>query len=118
MPVYVKTFDANMVFVLTSVGSILGALFNYGLGLAGSRFIKNKKEIIKKSKKWLDKWGDLSVFITSFIPGFPFDVIAIAVGIFKMNIKDFVISMSLGKAIKYALLIYGTDFFLRIFLGV
>jgi len=93
-------------------------MFNYGLGLLGSKFIKSRKEITEKAKKWLDMWGDLSVFITSFVPGFPFDVVAIAVGIFRMNFKVFMIAMSLGKILKHAIIIYGTGLFLKIFLGI
>jgi len=117
LPLYLgMKFDPFHVFIAATIGSTLGGFFNYGLGYIGSKFVGKRDKIITQSKKWLDKWGDLSVFVTSLIPGIPFDIVAIAVGFLRMNIKIFSISMCLGKVLKHAILIFGINFLIEMFL--
>jgi membrane protein YqaA with SNARE-associated domain len=115
IPVYIGLkLSPYQILLVVSVGSILGGVVNYYLGFLGARVILKKKKEIKKAKVWLDKWGDLSVFVTSFLPGIPFDIVAVLVGFLKMDFKSFFISMSLGKIIKYVLIIFGIEVFSNI----
>jgi len=92
-------YDPFKVTVSMTLGSLLGALVNYYMGYFGSKVMIKEKEI-KKVKGWIDRWGDPMVFVTSLLP-FPFDIVAVTVGILRMNVKDFVIAAFLGKFLKF-----------------
>jgi len=91
--------DPIKVAIFMSLGSIIGGIFNYYLGFFGSK-VMLKESDLRKVEKLINKWGDPVVFVTSLIP-FPFDVVAVAVGILRMRFKDFLIACSLGKIIKF-----------------
>jgi len=108
IPLFVG-LDANPWLMLAgiSIGAIAGEVVNYYLGLIGSKYILHLK--LKKAKKWLCTWGDMSIFVVNMIPVFPADVVNILVGFLKMDFRAYMISMSLGKIIQYSLLIFGTE---------
>lgn len=116
IPVFLALkFDPLLVFLFATAGSVAGGFVNYLLGFFGSRVIKkNYSKKMKHAEKWLNKWGPFSVFVTSFVPGFPFDIVAIAVGIFRMNFRYFMISMVLGKALKSAVFVFGFEAFISL----
>jgi membrane protein YqaA with SNARE-associated domain len=116
IPVFLALqYNPYLVFVAALAGSVLGGFVNYLLGSFGSKFVKkNHEKIMKKSEKWLNRWGPFSIFVTSFIPAFPFDIIAVAVGLLKMNFRQFFISMVLGKATKTALVVFGFQAFVEL----
>lgn len=105
-------FNPFLVFLLVTLGSIAGGLVNYYFGVLGKK-IAFKKETLDKAHVWLKKWGNLSVFITSFIPGFPFDIIAVLVGFLGLDFRTFFIWMSLGKILKFGLVTLLVVFGLR-----
>jgi len=121
IPIYISIgFDPVSVFILVSIGSVLGGLINYLIGISSSKIlVSQQKRAMKLAKGWLNRWGNFSIFITAFVPGFPFDFVAVFVGFIKMDFKLFFISMVLGKLIKYALIIgivtYGVEAFLTLF---
>ena len=108
IPIYLTLrFNPYFLLIVMTAGAIIGQMFNYYFGLFGSgKLIKQEKEI-RKAEKWLNKWGDLSVFIVNAIPFFPSDFISVLVGFLRMNIKIFIISMTLGRFFQYALFIFG-----------
>jgi len=92
-------YDPVQVAIVMTIGSIIGGIANYYLGFAGSKVMLRESDI-KKIEKWVNRWGDPVVFVTSLFP-FPFDVVAVAVGILRMRFRDFIIASSLGKIIKF-----------------
>jgi len=112
LPVYLALkFNPYHILILMTLGAIIGEVINYYCGFMGAKLILKKD--IKKGKKWLNKWGDLSLFIVNLIPLFPSDFISILVGFLKMDLKTFIISMGLGKFFQYALLIFGIELITR-----
>ena len=92
-------YDPLQVAISMTFGSLLGALANYYMGYVGSKVMLKEKDL-RKIEQWINKWGDPVVFITSLLP-FPFDVVAVGVGILRMRVKDFVIASFLGKLLKF-----------------
>lgn len=96
------------VFVATA-GNWLGGLSCYYIGKLGKiewveKYLRIKKE---KLDKWLDKihkYGDWFAFF-SFLPGIG-DAIAVASGFFRCNFWVVVVSMLLGKFIRYIVWMY------------
>lgn len=117
IPIFIKLhFNPWQILVVTSIGAIFGEIVNYYIGYFGSKYIVHKE--IKKAKKWLNKWGDMSVMIVNLLPIFPADVINVLVGFFKMDFKEFVVGMSIGKILQYVffilLSIYGIEAILKL----
>jgi membrane protein YqaA with SNARE-associated domain len=121
IPVFLALkYNPYLVFAAASAGSIIGGFINYLMGFYGSRFVmKSYQKIMKTAEKWLNRWGPFSIFVSSFIPGFPFDIVAVGVGILKMNFRYFFVSMALGKLVKTAMIVFGFQAFveLGIYLG-
>jgi len=112
IPLYVGLhFDPWQILVVLLVGAVLGEIVNYYLGYVGSKYVLHQH--IRKAEKWVNKWGLMSIFIVNAIPIFPADVVNTLVGFFRMDMKMYVIWMSLGKLLQYTLLIFGIEFFFK-----
>jgi len=100
-------FNPWYILIVIWIGAIVGEVVNYYLGYVGSKYVFHKE--VKKAEKWLNKWGDMSIFIVNLIPIFPADIVNLLVGFFRMNFKIYLISMSLAKLVQYSLLIFGIE---------
>jgi membrane protein YqaA with SNARE-associated domain len=108
IPIYVRLhFNLLQIFLVLTVGAVAGEVVNYYLGYIGAKYVFHSE--IKKAEKWLNRWGEMSIFIVNLIPVFPADFVNLFVGFFRMDFKTYLIGMTLGKAIQYALLIYGIE---------
>lgn len=108
IPLYVKLhFNPYLIFIVITIGAVAGEVVNYYLGFVGSKYIYHKE--IKKAEKWLNRWGEMSIFIVNVIPIFPADFLNTLVGFLRMDFKMFVIGMAAGKALQYALIIFGVE---------
>jgi membrane protein DedA with SNARE-associated domain len=100
-----------LVILCGTVGSVLGAIFNYILGLTLGRkavyflantkiakmlFINEKK--VKDTEDYFLKYGNLSTFLGRLIPGVR-HLISIPAGFSKMNFKNFLVYTFLGSFI-------------------
>ena len=114
IPLYIALkFNPYLLLIILTAGSTIGQTIDYYIGFYSSeRLLKYKKEI-KNATKWLNKWGDISLFIINLIPISPADFISVLVGFLRMNVKSFVISVALGKFFQYALLIFGVQMLVR-----
>jgi len=107
LPFFVAmNFNPVLTFVSITSGSIMGASINYYLGFANSGLVAKNKVKKASVKKWINRWGEKSMFMLSLLPlPIPFDVFTVAAGYLKMNFKKFFMSMFAGRVIKYACLI-------------
>ena len=103
--------DGNSIYLLlifATIGNVLGAVFNYYLGLKGEEFLLKKRYISKKSitnaKINFNKYGSYSLLLSSLpIIGDPLTFIA---GIMQFNIKKFLILVTLSKGLRYLAIVY------------
>jgi len=107
-------FDPFLIFAFLSLGSILGGLISYYFGLFGSNIVFKDERGIENMKKWIEKWGNLSVFVASALPvPFPFALFAIVAGFLKMDTRSFYTMMIIGKFLRIglsiAVLVWGID---------
>jgi len=95
--------------VCAGFGSATGELVGFGVGAGG------KKVLLKKYKKRMDKMerlfekygGAFVIFVFSFLPFVPVDLMGVFSGIIGYDIKKFYIACLLGKTMRYMLLALG-----------
>jgi membrane protein YqaA with SNARE-associated domain len=94
------------IFIYATLGSTLGAVFNYLIGLRGLRHLvgtDSKDE--KQAEKWFSRWGSSIVFFAASIP-FVGDMLTVVAGMLEMNFPKFLVFSLAGRAVKMLLLIY------------
>jgi membrane protein YqaA with SNARE-associated domain len=100
--------------VYATIGNVLGSMFNYFIGSLGriewiEKYLGVKKDKLDKAQKFLNGRGALMGFF-SFIPVIG-DPLTIVLGLMKSNVILTLISITIGKGLRYALLAYGVHFF-------
>lgn len=104
--------DAQALIVYGSIGNIAGGMFNYFIGRQGKtewieRYLHVKHENIELAQKWTEGYGAWIGFF-AFVPILG-SAITIALGLMRANIPVSVISIALGKTLRYILLIRGAE---------
>lgn len=102
--------DANGLIIYGSIGNILGSVFNYCVGRLGNlqwieKYLHVKKEDLDKAQRFMAGKGAWMGFF-AFIP-FLGSAITILLGLMRANITISFVSISIGKILRYLLLIYG-----------
>ena len=91
-----------------TLGNTLGGMTCYYLGRLGrldwiEKYLKVKREKIERTRLFLQGKGALMAFFT-FLP-FVGEAIAIALGFMRSNVPLVVLSMLLGKLVRYAVML-------------
>ena len=96
-----------------SIGNVLGSMFNYGVGRMGKlewieKYLHVKKESLDKAQNFMaDRVAWMGFF--AFLPLLG-SAITIVLGLTRANIVISVISITIGKVLRYVLLVYGLSF--------
>lgn len=98
--------QAGWLLLAASSGNILGSCINYGLGHWARDYIENKYHTNRswqKANDWFQKYGRWSLLL-AWLPviGDPLTLIA---GISRINFRWFLILVSIGKILRYLLLL-------------
>ena len=107
-------YDAFWTITIATIGNTLGGLSSYGLGYLGKwdwieKYLKIKKEKLEKMQIRIKKYTGLAAFLTWLpIVG---DVIAVALGLLKINVYKVTIFMTVGKLARYIAIVYLWDIF-------
>ena len=106
--------DPVLLLVYGSIGNVMGGMFNYGLGRLGKlewleRYFHVKKTSIDRAYRFMGGHGALIGFF-AFLPILG-SAITIVLGLTRANILLSVLSITIGKVLRYAVLIWGADFF-------
>jgi len=92
--------------LIATFGNSSGSIINYYLGLKGEEYLIKKKLLQNKqidvAKKYFDKYGGYSLLL-AWIPIIG-DPITFVAGIFKYNIKIFIILVTISKFSRYFIL--------------
>ena len=96
-----------------SIGNVLGSMFNYGVGRMGKlewieKYLHVKKESLYKAQNFMADRGVWMGFF-AFLPLLG-SAITIVLGLTRANIVISVISITIGKVLRYVLLVYGLSF--------
>jgi membrane protein DedA with SNARE-associated domain len=96
----------GLVILFSSLGSLVGSLISYYMGLYGGKkfvlkfgnYILLDVSDLEKTEKWFNKKGKKTIFISRFIP-IVRHLISIPAGIGKMNLKIFCLYTILGATL-------------------
>lgn len=93
--------------LICTVGSVLGGLGGYGIGLWGYDVIGEPivkayhgEAVMTKIKAWYDEygfWGNLAAAITPI----PYKVFTIASGVFHFDLWQFIIASVIGRGLRF-----------------
>lgn len=92
--------------LVTTVSSILGAMFGFFLGKKGGKPVLQKlfaQHHIDTVKSLFQKYDTKAIFVSAFTP-IPYKVFTIAAGVFDLNFTRFVIASIIGRGARYFLL--------------
>jgi len=95
-----------------TIGNVLGGFFNYSVGRMGrldwiERYLHVKKKDLDKAERFMAGRGAWMGFF-AFLPILG-SAITILLGLMRANIPISLLSISIGKFLRYVLLIYGAN---------
>lgn len=99
--------------VYGSIGNVLGSMFNYGVGRMGKmewieHYLHVKKKSLDKAERFMAGHGAWMGFF-AFLPLLG-SAITIVLGLTRANIPVSLLSITIGKVLRYVLLVYGLSF--------
>ena len=100
-------------FLSATLGNVAGSMFNYWIGTFGrmewiEKYLHVKKESLDKAQHFMADRGAWMGFF-AFLPLLG-SAITIVLGLTRANIVISVISITIGKVLRYVLLVYGLSF--------
>ena len=95
-----------------TIGNVLGALLNYGIGRMGKvewfeKYLHVKQKDLDKATKFMGGRGAWMGFF-AFVPILG-SAITVVLGLMRANIPISLTSIALGKFLRYVLLVYGAN---------
>ena len=107
--------DPFLLVVYGTVGNVLGSVFNYGVGYMGrmdwiEKYLHLRKEKLERTRQFLAGRGAW-MGILAFLPILG-SVVTIVLGLMRANMTITFISITIGKFLRYLLLVYGVGIFI------
>ena len=107
--------DPVPLLIYGSIGNVMGGMVNYGLGRLGKlewlkKYFHLKQSSIDRAYKFMGGHGAWMGFF-AFLPILG-SAITVVLGLTRANLPLSVFSITLGKVIRYALLIWGVNLFM------
>lgn len=105
--------DPVQLIIYASIGNVAGGMFNYTVGRMGNlqwieKHLHVKEKDLEKAQKFMAGHGAWMGFF-SFIPVLG-SAITIALGLMRANLPISITSISIGKILRYVILVYGAQF--------
>jgi membrane protein YqaA with SNARE-associated domain len=91
--------------LVCTVGSVLGGMFGYLIGIKGGKPILERfvsKEKIRLVHDYFEKYEAWAIGIAGFTP-IPYKIFTIAAGVFYINFKKFVLASIIGRGGRFFL---------------
>ena len=97
-----------------TIGNVAGGLLNYAIGRQGrldwiEKYLHVKKEKLDKVQRIMSGYGAWAGFL-AFVPVLG-SAITVALGLTRANLTISTVSMTLGKLLRYWLIVYGANLF-------
>ena len=107
--------DPFLLVVYGTVGNVLGSVFNYGVGYMGridwiEKYLHVRKEKLERTRRFLAGRGAW-MGILAFLPILG-SVVTIVLALMRANMTITFISITIGKFLRYLLLVYGVGIFI------
>lgn len=101
-------------FVAATMGNTAGSMFNYGVGTLGrmewiEKYLHVPAEKVQRTARWMERYGAW-IGVLCFLPIIG-SVIAVTLGFTRANPWLSLLTITLGKAARYALLIFAVSLF-------
>lgn len=101
-------YNSFLLLLFASLGNVLGGMLTYYLGVLCKwdwieKYLRVKKEKIIKTQKRIEKYGAVVGFFT-WLPVIG-DVLAISLGVLRVNWKWVLVFMAIGKTLRYIVLL-------------
>ena len=101
--------DPFRLFVAATVGNVVGSMFNYVVGTFGrmewiERYLRVDPEKVRRTSAWMERYGAW-IGVLCFLP-IVGSVIAVTLGFVRANPWLSLLTITIGKAARYALLIF------------
>lgn len=106
--IYGKDYSSLTLLIVATIGNVLGALFNWWLGryivhFQHRRWFPFREKHIAHATQYYQRWGVWTLLLAwAPIIGDPLTLVA---GIFRTDIRTFLILVTIGKMARYAALI-------------
>ena len=99
-------------FVAATAGNVGGSMFNYGIGRLGKmewieRYLHVAPEKVQRTERWMERYGAW-IGILCFLPILG-SVVAVTLGFARANPWFSLLTITIGKAARYALLIFAVS---------
>jgi membrane protein YqaA with SNARE-associated domain len=91
--------SATLVGLAGGAGAAIGELTAYMTGYSGQAVV-SRQRVYTRLKGWVEKWGFLTIFLSSIVP-FVFDLVGMAAGVLRFPIWKFLLACWLGRTILY-----------------
>lgn len=107
--------DPMLLLLWGTVGNVGGSMFNYCLGRLGrmewiEKYLHVKRESVEKAQHWMERKEAWVGGIMCVIPVIG-DGISVALGFMRANWLICLISITIGKLARYAILLYSVTLF-------
>jgi membrane protein YqaA with SNARE-associated domain len=104
----IKTPAMTFYYVLAaSIGSALGCLIPYGIGLKGGKkaLSRFKPETISRVENYMKRWGAWTIVAAAVAPPpFPTKVVVLAAGVLHTSRMRLILSIISGRMVRYSIL--------------
>ncbi len=106
--------DPVQLAIYGTIGNVGGSMVNYVIGSMGKlhwieRYMHVKKSDLDRAQRFMAGHGAWMAFF-SFLPAIG-EAIMIVLGLMRANLLITLVSTTLGKAVRYAFLVWGGSFF-------
>ena len=98
-------------FAAATVGNTAGSMFNYGVGRMEwiEKYLHVPREKVERTARWMERYGAW-IGVLCFLPVIG-SVIAVTLGFTRANPWLSFLTIAIGKAARYALLIFAISLF-------
>lgn len=121
LPLLVKArISLFNIVLIASLGSVIGTLVNYGVGMLGIKiaYKENVREKLRSSKNFVEEKGYIGFFVLLILPlPLPVDPLTVLAGVWHMDVKKFALVVFLAKLFKYSFTLGLFNFLLK-FIGI
>ena len=105
-------FNPIKLIIYASIGNVAGGMFNYYIGRLGNlewieKYLHVKKKDLDRAERFMAGHGAWMGFF-AFVP-IRGSAITIALGLMRANLTISIISITLGKVLRYIMLVYGAE---------